>query len=271
MKITIDQNNIIESYPYLEVGSRMTDHNTLEVFQRDLPIIIGEYECNEANIDLLIVASDLQGIAVENGEYFLLGEKLPAFLKTLFEIENIQRDKVGVVLCGDLFTSLAKRGSSGDVRKVWNAFNYHFNWVVGVAGNHDTFGSKEEKEQFKAKEGIHLLHQNTVELDGLKFGGISGIIGRADKTNRVSEFDFLKSLSKLSQQKLDMILIHETPDNPQYHEIGNKKIREHILKIDSNRFVCGHCHWEKSLANLENKSQVLNVDSKVVLLKVISR
>ena len=117
---------------------------------------------------------------------------------------------------------------------------------------------------------IHLLHKETIELDGLKFGGISGIIGREDKTNRVNESDFLNGLTKLSKQDLDFILIHETPDFPKNNELGNSKIREHIEKLNTIRVCCGHCYWNNSLANFENQTQILNVDSKVILMKIKS-
>ncbi len=271
MQITIDHQNILETYPYLEVGSRtIGQNNSPEILHKTLPIYSAEYENVNTDIDLLIIASDLQGIAEESGRKYLLGEKLPSFLKTLIEIELPKCKKVGVLLCGDLYTSLEKRGSSGDVRKVWEEFHNHFDWVVGVAGNHDTFGSETEKEQFKSQKNIHLLHKEKIELDGIKIGGISGIIGRADKTNRVDESDFLNGLTKLSKKELDFILIHETPDFPKNNEIGNSKIREHIEKLNSTRICCGHCYWDNSLANFDNKTQVLNVDSKVILMKIKS-
>ena len=50
---------------------------------------------------------------------------------------------IGVLLAGDLYTvpALDRRGGSGDVTAVWRAFGDEFSWVVGVAGNHDTFGA----------------------------------------------------------------------------------------------------------------------------------
>ena len=269
MQITIDHENIFETYPYLEVGSRTIGHNNSpEILHKILPIYIAEYDNVNTDIDLLIIASDLQGIAEENGQKHLLGEKLPSFLKALIEIELPKYKKVGVLLCGDLFTSLEKRGSSGDVRKVWNEFNNHFDWVVGVAGNHDTFGNENEKDKFKSQANIHLLHKEKIELNGIRIGGISGIIGRSDKTNRVEESDFLDGLTKLSKKDLDFILIHETPDFPKNNENGNSKIRKHIEKLNPTRIFCGHCHWNNSLANFDNKIQVLNVDSKVILMKI---
>ncbi len=269
MKITIDLNNPLETYPYLEVGTRtIGKNNSPEVLHKSLPIFCAEYETENTDIDLLVVASDLQGIAEEKGEHYLLGEKLPSFLKTLIEIEFPDCKKIGVLLCGDLYTSLKKRGASGDVRNVWIEFNNYFDWVAGVAGNHDTFGDESEKERFKKHKNIHLLCKKIIELDGLKIGGISGIIGRADKTNRVDESEFLSSLTSLSKQELDFTLIHETPDFPKFNEIGNSKIREHIEKLSAMRICCGHCFWDISLVDFANKTQVLNVDSKVVLMRI---
>ncbi|WP_044208757.1 metallophosphoesterase [Flammeovirga sp. OC4] len=269
MKITIDHKSLLETYPYLEVGSRsIGQNNSPEILHKILPIYFGEYENVNTDIDLLIITSDLQGIAEENGQKYLLGEKLPSFLKTLIEIELPKCKKIGVLLCGDLYTSLEKRGASGDVRKVWEEFNNYFEWVVGIAGNHDTFGNESEKEQFKSQENIHILHKEKIALNGMKIGGISGIIGRKDKVNRVQESDFLNGLTKLSQHELDFILIHETPDFPKNNEIGNSKIREHIEKLNSIRICCGHCNWDNSLANFDNGTQILNVDSKVILMKI---
>ncbi|NJL77305.1 MAG: metallophosphoesterase [Saprospiraceae bacterium] len=119
----------------------------------------------------------------------MIGEELPEFLKFLIEIEigEIENPKIGVLLCGDLFTSLDKRGSSGDVRIVWKEFKNQFDWVIGVAGNHDRFGSEIEEKEFKRTENIYLLHKEIKEIDNLKIGGISGIIGIGDRTNRVDE------------------------------------------------------------------------------------
>lgn len=140
-------------------------------------------------------------------------------------------------------------------------------WVVGVEGNHDRFGSNQEKEEFKVIENIYLLHKESVSIDNLNIGGISGIIGRGDKTNRVDEKEYLNNLRKLLKKDLDFLLLHETPDFPKFEFIGNPKIREVIEKATKSIICCGHCHWEKTLVGFENESIVMNVDSKVVILK----
>ena len=269
MKITVDEIEPIEKYSYLEVGGGLSNCGKPIIIHKELPIYLGEFENENTNVDFLIICSDLQGAIEKDGEYKLIGEELPEFLKLLIEIEidEIENPKVGILLCGDLFTSLEKRGSSGDVRKVWNKFNEQFDWVIGVSGNHDRFGNKIEEEDFKSIESIHLLHKEIKEIDNLKIGGISGIIGRGDKTNRVDEKEYLDNLKKLLNKELDFILLHETPNYPKLEFIGNEKIREVIEKEGKSNICCGHCHWEKTLIELKNKSRIMNVDSKVVILK----
>jgi hypothetical protein len=50
------------------------------------------------------------------------------------------------ILAGDLYSAPGGdvRGATGDLRSVWSAFADAFAWVVGVAGNHDLFGSERE-------------------------------------------------------------------------------------------------------------------------------
>jgi len=271
MQLTINDIEPIETYPYLEVGSQNLAHSTSpQIFHKYLPIYLGEWVNEKSEVDLIIVCSDLQGIVEESGKRKLLGEKLPEFLKLLVEIELElpEESKIGVLLCGDLYTSLEKRGSSGDVRNVWKEFKKHFSWVAGVAGNHDFFGNAHEIEEFKSLENIYLLHKEIVKIDGIEIGGISGIIGRSGKTNRVEEKDYLKNLRKLLKKKIDFVLLHETPDYPKLNQIGNSKIREVIEEGSKSKICCGHCFWEKTLVEFENETQVLNSDSKVVILRV---
>lgn len=269
MKITLNEIEPIESYPYLEVGTRQGSNGKPIILHKELPIFLGEFEKSKSNIDFLIICSDLQGAIEKNGEYKLMGEELPEFLKLLIEIELAESEnpKIGVLLCGDLFTNLDRRGSSGDVREVWYEFNHQFDWVIGVAGNHDRFGDADEIEKFKSAKGIHLLHKEIQEIDNLRIAGISGIIGRGDKTNRVDEKDYLESLKKFLKKELDFVLLHETPDFPDLGFIGNSKIREVIEKGTKSNICCGHCHWDKTLIEFKNESKVMNVDSKIVILK----
>lgn len=76
------------------------------------------------------------------------------------------------------------------------------------------------------------------------------------------------SLSKLLKDDLDFVLIHETPCFPEYQLIGNSEIRKAIENGPESAICCGHCYWEHTLVKFQNQSQVINVDSKVLLLKI---
>jgi len=269
MKITLNEIEPIETYSYLEVGAGQSNNGNPIILHKELPIYLGEFESEKSEVEFLIICSDLQGAIEKDDEYKLVGEELPEYLKLLIGIELNEKEnpKIGVLLCGDLFTNLDKRGSSGDVREVWMKFKNQFDWVIGVAGNHDRFGTEQEKEEFKSTENIYLLHKEIKEIDNLRIGGISGIIGREDKINRVDEKEYLDQLKKMMKKELDFVLLHETPDFPDLKFIGNPKIREVIEKEGKSNICCGHCHWEKSLIEFQNKSLVMNVDSKVVILK----
>lgn len=268
MEITLDNSEVFELYPYLEVGTGTTNEGNPIILDKELPIYVGSFKKVNSDIDFLIICSDLQGVVEKNGDYKLLGEELPEYLRLLIEVELAKSEeaKIAVLLCGDLFTSLEKRGASGDVRQIWLAFKEQFNWVIGVAGNHDRFGNDEELEEFKSIENIFLLHKEIIEKQNLQIGGISGIIGRSNKVNRVEERDYLVTLKKLLNKELDIILLHETLDFPELQLIGNPKIRELIETGEKSNICCGHCHWEKTIVEFENSSHVINADSKVVIL-----
>ena len=87
-------------------------------------------------------------------------------------------EQVGVLLCGDFYTvpNLDKRGGSGDATSVWNAFSNEFSWVVGVAGNHDTFGIDASKPPM-FRSPLHFLDCNSKLICGLEIASVSGIVG----------------------------------------------------------------------------------------------
>jgi len=266
MKIIINEKEPIELYSYLEVGTKQSNSGTPIIVHKNLPIYFGEYEHENSEMDYLIICSDLQGVVEEEGEYILLGEVLPEFLKLLIDIERkeIGQPKIGVFLCGDMYTSMDKRGGSGDVRNVWFKFKEYFDWVVGVAGNHDKFGTKSEELEFKSTDNIFFLHKEIITIGNLNIGGI---IGRNSKLFRVDEKEYLNSLDKLLRKKLDFVLLHETPDFPEKKFIGNPKIREIIERHSGQKICCGHCYWSEVLVEFSNKNFVMNLDSKVVILR----
>ncbi len=261
----------ITTFPYLNVGGGSRTRNGLKpVFQAQLPIYIAYVDEIPSGLDALIVASDLQGNIRTKDEIILLGEVLPAFLAEFIEkeIKTISPEFTGVMLCGDMYATLMKRGGLGDVRNVWFAFREHFKWVAGVAGNHDDYGGFQGKIEFKLKEkDIYFLEKESVEIDELKIGGVSGIIGNKKKLFRVPEEEYLDHILNRLIKKPDVLLIHPSPSYQEENLIGSPEIRETLESSYIPTLVCsGHCHWKKHLVELKNGTQVLNADAKVFIL-----
>ena len=153
-------------------------------------------------IDALIATSDLQGLEPPHrasGEPRLLGQVLADELEVLIELGEVPPlDRVGAILAGDLFARprLDRRGGSGDVRGVWLALACRCRWVAGVAGNHDLFGPKPsvpDFQEFCGSPGVYFLDGEVVELDGLRIGGLSGVVGRPTRPWRRGAGDRISS------------------------------------------------------------------------------
>jgi hypothetical protein len=199
----------------------------------------------------------------------LLGELLAAELVEVGkDIGLPPTERIGVLLAGDLYVrpDLGRRGGRGDVRSVWLSFAKHFRWVVGVAGNHDDFGSDEEFWHFYAHEGIHFLDGDVREVDDLRVAGVSGIIGDLDWPRRRPEADFVACLHRSIDLNPAVLLLHQGPDVPNAglpgHPVINAALQRRNLLV-----VCGHTHWHTPLATFHG-SQILNVHERAVLLMV---
>lgn len=272
MKITRLKPCPTESVPYLNAMPRsMQIVSGMRGVQRSfLPVTVGYAEGIPAGIQGLVIASDLQG-KVKNPltrELRLLGEVLPEILGLVIEAElGLNPLKFGAILAGDMFAMLDKRGGHGDVIPVWEAFRGEFKWVAGVAGNHDAFGESEaEMEQYRQRNGIHLLDGKVIEQDGLRLGGVSGIIGPKHRPNRLHPDEFIDQLLEVQSLRPQLTVLHEGPDHPEAGAAGNSLIRE-CLELDSGGLVvCGHRHWEEPLLSLKNGTQVLNSDARAFIL-----
>jgi hypothetical protein len=226
---------------------------------RELPLIRGQVDSLPPGLSALLVTSDLQGVAPSSdrgGALALLGEVLAESLREFEEGLLIPpRHEIGVLLAGDLFAAPAgdKRGATGDVRAVWSAFAREARWVAGVAGNHDLFA---------ANVRGHLLDGNVVELDGLRIGGVSGIIGNKQKPGRRALEIFLEMIERTLAQSPDILVFHEGPDDPESGSQGNPAIRE-CVRDRELMIVCGHSPWRQPL-----RGRVLNVHERAILLTV---
>ena len=215
----------------------------------------------------VVVASDLQGRELDAGAPGrLLGEAVAEELALLGELEEIPpTNQMLVLLCGDLFDypDLRKKGGSGPVDRVWQAFSEHFCAVLGVEGNHDQLSP----QTLDHLDNATLIDGAVTTVGGLSVGGVSGIIGRASKHNRREEPSFLKLLSAVLRKRPDLLLLHEGPDWPADGYYGSPAIRTALEQDRGDSIVCfGHSHWPKPLVPA-GKRQLLSCDGRVVVLQ----
>ncbi len=170
------------------------------VESQTLPFLRGVVDQLPDTIDALLLTSDLQGVVKFGDATRLLGEDVASIYSDLADREQLPPpDRTGVLLAGDLYAAPQgdKRGASGDVRSVWQAFAQSFQWVVGVEGNHDRFGTELERSALMKHPNIHLLNHDTVQFDTDRIGGVSGIMGDPKKPGRRDEAEFLSSLQRV--------------------------------------------------------------------------
>jgi 3',5'-cyclic-AMP phosphodiesterase len=246
-------------------------------FYKDhLPVLVGTVDRLPPGLDGLVVTADLQGrehFQFQKGPSLrLLGEWLPQELRESV-LPSLGHDllQVGAILCGDFYTvpNLDKRGGSGDVTSVWNAFAYEFSWVAGVAGNHDTFGADASKPP-SFRSPLHFLDCNSKSISGLEIAGISGILGDPKRAWRKTAEDFEDFICSLASRQPDILLMHDGPNVPELDLRGSPCIREALELLDRPLVIRGHAHWNQPLAELANGLQVLNVDARVVILRQAS-
>lgn len=269
IKITSIDDQPFHSVDYLNVAGKR------QVVFQTLPFLRAETPHLPPPLQLLVFTADLQGRekpAAPDGERRLLGEIVAEDISILSQLGDLPpRDRIGVCLCGDFFSrpGLDRRGGSGDCRHVWLAFRDAARWVCGVAGNHDIFGpgpSEPDFNAFKAEAGVYFLEEDAVELDGMNIGGVSGIVGNPRRPFRRQEEDYSRAIKNILGNNPDLFLLHDGPDYPESGFKGWPDVRN-ILETGPPVFtVRGHTHWPRPLVELSNGTQVLNVDSLVVLL-----
>jgi Icc-related predicted phosphoesterase len=223
-------------------------------------------------VSAIIATADLQGRErfqeSPNGMPRLLGESLPNRLaKEILPDLGLDTGNTGVFLAGDLYTvpALDRRGGSGDVRAVWDALGDAFSWVIGVAGNHDTFGADPTATP-RFPRHLHYLDNDRVSIDGLEIAGLGGIIGNPRRPRRRSENQYVECLETLLQHRTDVLITHDGPNDPVGGHRGSPRIREVVERFAPSLVVRGHAHWNQPLARLSGGVQVLNVDARVVVL-----
>jgi hypothetical protein len=223
------------------------------------------------DLSALIVTGDLQfrEIAGDNANTGrLLGERLADELATLADLGELPpKELTGVILTGDLYCSEDfKSGATGDVRSVWETFDSQFAFVSGVVGNHDALGDLRPSENFRFGPGRYLLEDEVVTVCGLTFGGVGGVIGNPERPNRRNEGTYIRLIEGLLGETLDALVLHESPGFPANGLIGNERLRTALEAVQAVTVFCGHSHWSEPFLELPSGLQVINVDSRCLVL-----
>jgi len=227
-------------------------------------------------LSALLITSDLQGVECKGhtkgkakAGSRLLGHVVTDQAPGILREQGIEASRTGVLLAGDMHSdvSLERRGGFGDVREVWRAFRDTFKWVAGVAGNHDYCGEPEDIAAFRNEKGVHLLVSDVVTLDGVRLGGVSGVIGRSAKPWRNSEAAHGSMIQRVVKQSPALLLLHEGPSINERGLEGSDVIRRQLESCRPCTVICGHKHWPGNVAHpLSNGMQVLNSEGKVLVL-----
>jgi|CXWL01.1.fsa_nt_gi hypothetical protein len=270
MRIVELQSEPFCTLPYANVSS------SRQVVTAQLPFVRATADSLPPSIDAIIVTSDLQGRELCD-DYTkptkLLGEMLADEIDALRKMGQLpSKDTTAIIVAGDLYarSEMDRRGGSGDVRPVWRALAGVCRWVAGVAGNHDVFGPGPSVPDFRAflrTPGVHFLDDATVMVDGLKIAGLSGVVGNPRKLFRREEQAFAGALGHLAMAGPDLLVAHDGPDVAGTDLRGWISVRHALEAARPTLLVRGHAHWTTPLAPLANGTQVLNVDSRVVVLR----
>jgi 3',5'-cyclic-AMP phosphodiesterase len=204
-----------------------------------------------------VATADLQGR--ERGpENRLLGEFVAEELAALTESSTIPRPSF-CCLCGDFYDypDLHKRGGTGDVTSVLNAFARCVGPTLAVLGNHDELHGTLHPE-------VQLLDGQIRSVAGVRIGGVSGIVGNPERNQRKTEGAFLRSLESVLNAEPEIVLLHQGPEGPTERFRGWGTLNA-TLEYASNRLVLfGHCHWPEPFF-AESGNLYANVDSRVLI------
>ena len=268
MKIIEFNSEPIGKIAFLNAGRRPN-----QFYQDEVCVYHGRVEQLPDSLDAVVVTADLQGRELPGPRkptppdgLRLLGEVMPELLgEYLDAVEVNSNANVAAILAGDFYTypDLRGRGGTGDVTAVWQSFADNYQWVVGVGGNHDTFG---EHTQSFTRENAIFLDGARQEVDGIKFAGISGVIGNPKKNFRRTHEEFLFTLDDLITPPTDVLVMH---DGPNGRRTGCRGIEEALELVETRRptmVIRGHCHWPTPLVEVQHGIQILNVDQTVVIL-----
>jgi Icc protein len=264
----------IRPRPVHKVRYRKVSGGNGRVVRAELGVWLAEAEGLPAALGWLLACSDLQGVELEPGRSRrppeLLGLVLADQLRPLCRRREVPAlEELGVVLAGDLYVRLEldRRGGLGDVRDVWQAFGGCTRWVAGVAGNHDLLGPDARgRPCFDGEPGVSLLDGTVVERDGLRVGGVGGVVGNPARPNHRSLDDFLHAVDSVLALEPELLVLHQGPPPQAGGTRGIRELRGLLSGRPGLLVIFGHDPWKDALEELPGGTQLCNVHARAIVL-----
>ncbi len=173
-----------------------------------------------------------------------------------------------IIVCGGDFTIFENR-----MKRVLTELNSIGKPVLIIHGNHETASSvMTECEQLS---NMHFIHKTYYIADDLVFYGYGGggFSTRDDKFTDYSEL-FIKELTELStknNKQYKIVLVTHAPpfgtelDYLDIH-VGNKNIREFIIKHSPVLAMSGHIHETAGADDKLHKTRLINPGSSGMII-----
>lgn len=242
---------IIHIIRYLSSGADKPERRLLEV-------ALVRYAWEKKTAPCFLVTADLQGR--EQGKHNqLLGEVLAEELALLQELGQVPALDF-CLLAGDFYDypDCHKRGGTGEVTSVLNAFAPLAPQTLAVLGNHD------EATPTALAPQVTLLDGTKASVAGLTVGGVGGIVGNPERNQRKSETEFLRAVERATRPKADILLLHQGPEGPTERHRGWSALNEQFQYEDDLLVVFGHCHWPTPF-HTEGTNFFCNTDSRALI------
>lgn len=253
----------VDKDPFFTLSYRCSGPRGKSILKQALPFFKAKVDALPFGVDAMILTSDLQG-RENDPRNRLVGVRVAEELSRLVADNIIPQAQVAL-LAGDLFDypEMNKRSGSGEVIDVWQAFSERFNQVVGVHGNHDFI-----KNPKALPSNATVLDGSCAYTHGLKVGGVSGVIGKPTKNQRRTSEDFYGLLDKVTLENPDILILHQGPDDAlDARRRGDPLVREHLESTYTGLTVFGHCYWPAPFVMPLGSGQIVNVDSRVLIVE----
>ena len=86
-------------------------------------------------------------------------------------------------------------------------------------------------------------------------------------TRKSVDSTYMRAEPLSGKRRPDVVVMHEGPDVSSQDLPGLAAIREALESAPKTLVVRGHAHWPQPLGALENGTQILNVDARVVIFQ----